>query len=78
MALTLEQATDELRKKTIREIQADTAITWCHRAVAAMNLGSEHDATEYAHEAIEHAALCGDGQLLRWVQRTVADNGIRI
>lgn len=76
MALTLQQAHEELRHKTIRAIQEDTAVTWCHRAIAAASMGNDEDAKEYGHEAIEHAALSGSDQLLRWVRRTCAEAGI--
>lgn len=63
-------ALEELRSKTMSQIQFDTAITWATRAWAARVLANNAigtattvrwmlDAKEYEHEAIEHAALCG-------------------
>lgn len=57
------ESEEELRHKTLHDIQRETAWKWCARACAAASHGL-HDATEYAHEAIEHAALCGDDELL--------------
>ncbi len=34
---------------------------------------AKHDAIEYEHEAIEHAALCGDDSVLASVRAIVAD-----
>lgn len=55
------EAMEELADKDIKLIQIETAAKWCGRALAAklMNL-PERDVTEFAHEAIEHAALSGD------------------
>ncbi len=69
----LKQATREgfveLRKKTLHQIQVETAYKWSGRACAAALLGRMDDAEEYAHEAIEHAALSGDDQLLAAEER---------
>lgn len=68
-------ALTELSRKPIAQVQQETALTWAYRARAAKcyallarQQGREalaqhwmHDATEYSHEAIEHAALCGSG-----------------
>jgi len=60
------RATEELRKKSLREINEDTAWLWASRAWAAYNFAKESpresqrwlkDATEYEHEAVEHAAV---------------------
>lgn len=74
----------ELREKTLAQIQVDTAITWAYRAWAARQLsfvgyrdndgsgpGFEHDAVEYEHEAIEHAALCGVDEALPAVRAII-------
>lgn len=55
------EAMEELAEKDIKQIQVETAAKWCGRALAAklMDL-PERDVTEFAHEAIEHAALSGD------------------
>ena len=56
----------ELRTTTMQQLQEATAWTWASRAAAAYQFyrSSNHlqwllDAEEYAHEAIEHAALAG-------------------
>jgi hypothetical protein len=59
------QAADlELGTKSLRDIQIETAYTWGARFIAARSrylAGKDvrwlHDAVEYEHEAIEHAAL---------------------
>jgi hypothetical protein len=62
------KALDELKKKSLTEIQVETALVWCGRACAAAELGLQVDAVEYAHEAIEHAALSGDDGVLNYVR----------
>ncbi len=62
------RALDELKKKSLTEIQVETALVWCGRACAAAQLGLQVDAVEYAHEAIEHAALSGDDGVLTYVR----------
>ena len=73
----------ELGTKRLDDIQRETALTWAYRARAAglfMRRAQAQglhalahrwlrDATEYAHEAVEHAALCGDGRVLWAVRR---------
>lgn len=66
------KAFDELHAKNLDEIQIETALVWCGRACAAANMGLVLDASEYAHEAIEHAALSGDDGLLRDVRAALA------
>ena len=64
-------ATAELKRKTLHEIQRETAVTWGWRAWAAVDYAQRcrtparrrrwmDDAHEYAHEALEHAALSED------------------
>ena len=60
------KAMNELRTKSIYNIQCETAVTWCGRALASYSfytstgeLQALLDAEEYAHEAIEHGALAG-------------------
>ena len=65
-------ALEELQQKPIEQIQRETALTWAFRAWAAKQLGLGHDAIEYEHEAIEHAALTGDDELLHAVRAIVA------
>lgn len=69
------KAQAELATKSLKQIQAETAKVWCGRACAA---SSAKDATEYAHEAIEHAALCGDDNLLSAVRQKLIQYGIRL
>jgi hypothetical protein len=71
------EALDELQHKTVVDIEAETALKWCGRAVAAMQLGLEEDAHEYAHEAMEHAALTGDVPLLMAVRSAIIESGAR-
>ena len=74
---SLEQATQELMRKTMRDIQVETAYVWAYRSQAARKLADKArlagaladagawamDAQEYEHEALEHAALAGDNVL---------------
>lgn len=60
----LETAMIELSQKTLAQIQAETAYTWAWRAAAAFRMRMVADGIEYQHEAIEHAALTGDDELL--------------
>jgi hypothetical protein len=69
---------EELQKKTLRQIQVDTAYKWSGRACAAALMGRMDDAEEYAHEAIEHAALSGDDRLLAEVRRAHARFGVQV
>ncbi len=65
-------AMDELSQKSLMQIQCETAITWAYRAWAAYQMQKPLDAVEYAHEAVEHAALCGDDMVLTTVRNIVA------
>ncbi len=76
----------EVSHKRLEQVQRETAITWAYRARAAailmrraqaqgLHALAHHwlrDATEYAHEAVEHAALCGDGRVLSAVRSLTA------
>lgn len=62
----------ELRSKTLEEIQCETAFTWAYRAWGANKLNLAHDAVEYEHEAIEHAALTGDDRVLAMTRNIIA------
>lgn len=69
------KAAVELNTKTLCDVQIETAITWCGRALAAyyryhhlfanpnvavtVKMQALADAEEFAHEAIEHAGLAG-------------------
>lgn len=69
---------NELQKKTLHQIQVETAYKWSGRACAAAMMGRMDDAEEYAHEAIEHAALSGDDRLLAEVRRAHARFGVQV
>lgn len=66
----------ELSTKTLLEIQRETAMKWAGRACAAAVLNRDADAHEYGHEAIEHAALSGDDQLLALIRRVFAEYNV--
>ena len=68
----IRDALEELRRSPIEHIQVQTAVKWAGRACAAQMLGLPDDAEEYAHEAIEHAALSGDMLLLQSVKNAMA------
>jgi len=68
----------ELLKKTLNDIQKETAKVWTGRACAAALLGLHGDAKEYAHEAIEHAALSGDDLLLTEVRSTLLGHEVEL
>jgi hypothetical protein len=63
----------ELGRKSLQEIQAETAETWAYRAYAAKMRGLYVDAVEYEHEALEHAALSGDDGLLAEVRSIIEE-----
>jgi len=70
----VEEARAELRKKSLDEIQRETAWKWAARAVAAVEMGAYSDAHEYAHEAVEHAGLCTDDSLITQVRSFLRAN----
>lgn len=72
------KAAIELRQKSLNDIQVETAKTWAGRAIVAADLGLLHDAIEYAHEAIEHAALSGKDSLLRDVRTAMKAHGVEV
>lgn len=74
----VKEAGEEIDQKSLEQIQRETAIKWASRACAAYkNLADslldvwEIQATEYAHEAIEHAALCEDEGVLESVRKAI-------
>jgi hypothetical protein len=76
--LRVSQARADVTTRALGTIQKETAITWAARAVASLRLYHEtrqpkwySDAEEYYHEAIEHAALSGDDELLNAVRAAV-------
>jgi ATP/maltotriose-dependent transcriptional regulator MalT len=64
----LNQALAELGKKTLAQIQRETALLWAYRALAAYQLERVADAVDYEQEALEHAALSGSDDMFREVQ----------
>lgn len=64
LAPYIARAVDELERKSLHDIQVETALMWAGRACVAARTGKLADAVEYAHEAIEHAALSGSDGLL--------------
>lgn len=73
----VEKALTELSEKSLHDIQVETALTWCGRACAAAQMGLPEDAKEYAHEAIEHAALSSENDLLERVRTALAFYDVR-
>lgn len=82
----IDAAFPELRHKTIAQINVETARVWTGRACAAAHYAKQEphkadawmtSAHEYAHEAVEHAALTGDNGLLGEVQQALLAYGIR-
>lgn len=75
----LAEARLEIQRKTRGQIEKDTAYKWAARSVAAYFLYSERDdpkwladASDYFHEAIEHAALADEsGEILYAVRAWV-------
>jgi hypothetical protein len=80
----IKEATEELSKKSYRDIQVETAFKWAARACASYkNVSSAKTdgaklhtyllAEEYAHEAVEHAALVPTlpDDILKDVQRLI-------
>jgi len=74
--VSLASTIQELASKTLCDIQYDTAITWTNRACAAVQMNKPNDAKEYAHEAIEHAALTGDISFIQEVYCALAEYGV--
>lgn len=70
-------AIDELLRVDLHAIQIETARVWCGRAIAAALLGMQQDAREYAHEALEHAALAGDAPLMREIDQELRAQNLR-
>lgn len=81
LAPYVEKANKELSGKSLKDVQRETALVWCGRAVStAMHMDDNpecfQDAVEYGHEAIEHAALSGDDEMLRFVRKHLDDFGL--
>lgn len=67
----IDKAKSELEEKDLKDIQVETAYTWCGRACAAVTMGLDEEAHEYAHEALEHAALTDSDSVFRAVRETL-------
>lgn len=75
----VESALEELRSKSLKTIQCETAMKWAGRAIAAHFLNRPpEEVTEYAHEAVEHAALCGVDHVLGQIRAAFDEVGIEI
>jgi len=74
----VKKAAAELRVKSLKDIQVETAKTWAGRACVASGLGLKQDAIEYAHEAIEHAALSGKERLLTDIRASLQACGVEV
>ena len=72
----IDRAVVELERKTLNDIQVETALTWAGRSCAAAMNDNLADAIEYAHEAIEHAALSGHGALLDEIRTALERCGV--
>lgn len=77
LAEAIDHAQKELAKKSLRTVQTDTAVKWLGRAIAAKQLGKSEDAHEYAHEALEHAALADRPTLIDDVRKILRKIGIK-
>jgi len=64
--MMIRAAQREVDSTTLQEIQQATALTWAARYVAAAKRRYAN-AEEYRHEALEHAALAGDLDLIQWL-----------
>ena len=74
----IERGLADVTTKTLNEIQMETAYVWAGRACAAASVGLHDDALEYAHEAIEHAALSGNLGVLAEVRGALTQYEIRV
>lgn len=79
-------AATELAEKTASEIQVDASYHWAGRAVVAYRMyhkagdpAVRDQAVEYAHEALEHAAMALDGgRTLRLVEYAITEELTRL
>lgn len=86
MVTSIQEACEELAHKSQDQIQIDTALTWAYRACAAYKFAREckdagqmgdslkwlFDASEYEHEAFEHAGLVSD-KMLKQIRKMIKD-----
>ena len=73
---SIEASLVELEQKSLQQIQVETAIKWAGRACAAAMLDRHDEAHEFAHEAIEHAALSNDDRLLKQIRLAFVRYGV--
>ena len=72
-----QESLGELQQKSLKAVQIETAYRWAGRALAAAQLGlPATDVHEYAHEAIEHAALSGMPAALASVREAFEERGL--
>ena len=78
--MSLAAARKEVASKTDRQIERETAANWAARAIACYERAAKldgdarlnwfHRATDYHHEALEHAATaCDRGRTLKKIER---------
>jgi len=72
----VEAALRELRTMRAADVHRQTAKVWYGRVLAALRLGRREDAQEFAHEAIEHAALSGDMPLFAEIHHNLRAHGL--
>lgn len=75
--IKIEEAKQELLKKSLDDIQRETAYKWASRALAARAMFEQNqqfmlDYHEYMHEALEHAALVEDGEFFMEIKTLFA------
>ena len=79
MIKDIENGLEELKTKSLKTIQCETAMKWAGRAIAAHLLKRPStEMTEFAHEAIEHAALCGVPNVLETIRAAFDEIGIEV
>ena len=80
LKLDISKAGGELSQKSLDDIQVETAKTWGARAAIAYVWAKKElhneakwlsDAKEYLHEALEHAALSDDDDLVHQIRESV-------
>ena len=74
----VESGLRDVQAKTLTEIQVETAYVWAGRACAAASMHMHDDAREYAHEAIEHAALSGHMDVLADIDLALREYDVRV
>lgn len=76
---SVREALEELKSKSLNEIQVETAVKWAGRAIAAkISNRPDKEVTEFAHESVEHAALSGNDLLLKSIRAAFSKLDIEI